>query len=175
MKKKTGAVLLCLLISVVLTGCAGNAKAAVPGSSEQTESAANNGTSNADTEETGSLTSAGAAVDVDLTRLSSIMVYSEVYNMVTSPDDYMGKTVKMKGLYYASYYDETDQYYHYIIIEDATECCQQGLEFIWSGTHNYPEDYPEDGTEVEVNGVFGSYEELGITYYYIAVEDIIIL
>jgi len=83
--------------------------------------------------------------------------------------------VKMKGLYYASYYDETDQYYHYIIIEDATECCQQGLEFIWSGTHNYPEDYPEDGTEVEVNGVFGSYEELGITYYYIAVEDIIIL
>ncbi len=36
-------------------------------------------------------------IDVDLTKLSSTMVYSEVYNMMYTPDDYIGKTVKMNG------------------------------------------------------------------------------
>ena len=36
-------------------------------------------------------------VDVDLTKLSSTMVYSEVYNMMSSPESYMGKRVRMKG------------------------------------------------------------------------------
>ena len=36
-------------------------------------------------------------VDVDLTRLSSTMVYSEVYNMMNAPGDYIGKTIKMTG------------------------------------------------------------------------------
>jgi hypothetical protein len=34
-------------------------------------------------------------LDVDLTTLTSTMVYSEVYNMVTTPEDYEGKIVKM--------------------------------------------------------------------------------
>ena len=39
-------------------------------------------------------------VDVDLTALSSTMVYSEVYNMLYFyPEDYYGKTVKMTGLF----------------------------------------------------------------------------
>ncbi len=44
-------------------------------------------------------------VDVDLTRLSSTMVYSEVYNMMYAPDDYIGKTIKMTGqfVYYEDY------------------------------------------------------------------------
>lgn len=36
-------------------------------------------------------------VDVDLTKLSSTMVYSEVYNMMNSPKEYVGKTVRMYG------------------------------------------------------------------------------
>jgi hypothetical protein len=60
-------------------------------------------------------------------------------------------------------------------IADATTCCSQGLEFIWNGDHVYPDDYPADGTEIELVGVFGTYEELGYTYPYIAVDDIIII
>ncbi|MBP5330416.1 MAG: hypothetical protein J6Y89_01015 [Lachnospiraceae bacterium] len=33
------------------------------------------------------------------------MVYSEVYNMMVSPEDFIGKTVKMKGPF-AYYHDE---------------------------------------------------------------------
>jgi len=114
--------------------------------------------------------------DVDLTLLSSTMVYAEVYNMTTaSPEDYFGKTVRMSGPYYASYYETTDQYYHYVVIEDATACCAQGLEFIWEGEHAYPDDYPEEAAMIEVSGTFGSYDELGRTYYYLSVDDLTIL
>ena len=38
-------------------------------------------------------------IDVDLTALSSTMVYAEVYNMITAPEQYRGKVVKMEGLF----------------------------------------------------------------------------
>ena len=39
------------------------------------------------------------SVDVDLTTLSSTMVYAEVFNMMMSPDDYIGKTIRMTGIF----------------------------------------------------------------------------
>lgn len=98
-------------------------------------------------------------IDVDLTKLSSTMVYSEVYNMMYYPEDYIGKTVKMQGMY-AGYHDEnTDKYYHACIIKDATACCAQGIEFEPAGEYKYPDDYPEEGQEVCVTGVFDTYNE----------------
>ena len=114
-------------------------------------------------------------VDVDLTKLSNIMVYSEVDNMVTYPDKYLGKTIRLRGPYYALFDEGTKNYYHFIIIEDATACCEQGLEFVWEGEHRYPEDYPADTTRVEIIGTYSSYEELGETYFYIQTEQIEIL
>jgi hypothetical protein len=113
-----------------------------------------------------------SGVDIDLTTMSGTLVYAEVYNIMMRPEEYMGKTIKMSGPYYSSYYDKTDLYYHYVIVEDAAACCQQGLEFIWEGDHAFPDDYPADATRVEVVGEFGSYDELGITYYYRSVDDI---
>ncbi|MEA5083579.1 MAG: hypothetical protein VB018_05420 [Lachnospiraceae bacterium] len=113
------------------------------------------------------------STDVDLTILSSTMVYAEVYNMMLNPDEYVGKTIKIKGPYYAEYWDDTQKYYHYVIISDATACCQSGIEFIWDdNSHVYPDEYPENETEIEIRGVFSSYEELGQKYYYLNVEDI---
>ena len=98
-------------------------------------------------------------VDVDLTVLSSTMVYSEVYNMMYYPENYIGKTVKMKGMY-AGYHDEsTDKYYHACIIQDATACCAQGIEFEPTDDYRYPDDYPAEGQEVCVTGVFDTYKE----------------
>lgn len=154
-----------IFVMFIFSGCSNQES----GSSLSDTSASNN-TSNTSS----SLVEDTSGVDVDLTKLSSTMVYAEVYNMMTYPDKYMGKTVKMSGPYTSSYYEETKQYYHYIIIEDATACCQQGLEFIWEGNHNYPDDYPKDGTKVEATGTFGKYDELGQTYYYIAINDLVV-
>ncbi len=105
------------------------------------------------------LLSTTPGIDIDLTMLSSTMVYSEVYNMMMTPDDYLGKTVKMNGSF-SVYHDEAaDVYYFACIIADATACCSQGIEFVLAGDYSYPEDYPELGEEITVTGVFDTYIE----------------
>ena len=99
-------------------------------------------------------------VDVDLTAMDSTMVYSTVYQMLAESDSYMGKVIKMKGTYYSAFDEKTNLRYYFIIIQDATACCQQGIEFVWDdGSHVFPDEYPEDGTEAEVTGVFGTYKD----------------
>ena len=113
-------------------------------------------------------------VDVDLTVLSSTMVYSEVYNMLYFyPEDYYGKTVKMTGQFNVyQWVDESgvvaDMPVAYAcIISDAAACCAEGMEFVLEGDYTYPDDYPELGTEITVIGEFQSYEENGMTWYHL--------
>jgi hypothetical protein len=103
-------------------------------------------------------------IDIDLTTLSATVVYSEVYDMMFYPENYVGKTVKMDGMF-TYYYDEAnDRYYFACIIMDATACCSQGIEFEPSEEFTYPDDFPEDGEDICVVGVFDTYEEDGFTY-----------
>ncbi len=104
-------------------------------------------------------------VDVDLTQLSSTMVYSEVYAMATEPEQYIGKTVKMQGLFATQEYNGARLYA--CIVQDATACCAQGLEFELAEELVYPDDYPEPGTEITVVGTFDSYKEEVAGNYYI--------
>lgn len=96
-------------------------------------------------------------IDVDLTAMSSTMVYSEVLNMQQTPDKYIGKTVKMKGPFNVS--EIGNNRYFACIIADATACCSTGIEFVWAGNHSYPEDYPEKDQEITVVGTFNTYME----------------
>ena len=112
-------------------------------------------------------------VDVDLTVLSSTMVYSEVYNMLyNDPAHYLGKTVKAKGTFsiYQLVTDgvlQPDPVSYACIISDAAACCAEGMEFVLEGDLTYPDDYPELGTEITVIGEFQSYEENGMTRYHL--------
>jgi hypothetical protein len=116
---------------------------------------------NSDTADT---TADHAKIDVDLTKLSSTMVYSEVYNMVATPKDYIGKTVKMNGSFSVFQDETTKQYYFACLIADAAECCSQGLEFVLTGNPTYPDDYPQQGSDITVTGTFDTYEENGNLY-----------
>ncbi len=103
--------------------------------------------------------------DVDLTQLSSTMVYSEVFSMMMAPEDYVGKTVKMTGLY-SYFHDElTDKDYSACVVQDATACCAQGIEFVLTDDYHYPEDYPEIDEEITVTGVFSLYTEGEYTFF----------
>jgi hypothetical protein len=103
-------------------------------------------------------------IDIDLTNASATVVYSEVYDMMYFPENYVGKTIKMDGLF-TYYYDEAmDKYYFACIIMDATACCSQGIEFELTDDYVYPDDYPEDGGDICVVGTFDTYEENGFTY-----------
>ena len=112
------------------------------------------------------------SVDLDLSALSGTVVYSQVYNMVMQPDQYLGQTVRVRG--YFSYFQdpETLKEYFAVIIADATACCAQGIEFVWRGEHRYPDDYPPLETEMIVTGEFGTYEENGFTYLQLSNADV---
>lgn len=168
---------ICLLLAAVmvlsLAGCGdasstqtAAAELTAQGGENSSDSARNSGAAAARSDQTTDAASFDASdIDVDLTKLSSTMVYSEVYNMMCDPSSYVGKTVKMTGrftLYQATDGDGQpvpDQLYYACVIADATACCQQGLEFILAGNKQYPEDYPELSKEITVVGEFQTYME----------------
>lgn len=106
-------------------------------------------------------------IDIDLTALSRTMVYSEVYNMMMTPENYIGKVVRMNGL--CSTFEsvavdgQEARVYYTCIIFDATACCSQGIEFVLAGDAG-AEAYPPVDTEITVTGTFQTYDENGILY-----------
>ncbi|MCD7928283.1 MAG: hypothetical protein LUF80_05410 [Oscillospiraceae bacterium] len=172
--KKIISILLALALFAALAGCgdSGSSASRTSGQQSSVEQVLQANTEQADEQESAEeetdagetqQTGTAQAVDVDLTQLSSTMVYSEVYNMMVAPEDYIGKTVRMSGQF-AIYYDEsTETYYFACIVADATACCSQGIEFVLAGAE-YPDDYPELGDEITVSGVFQTYQEGSYTY-----------
>ena len=102
--------------------------------------------------------------DVDLTVLSSTMVYSEVYNMMTKPEEYVGRTIKMSGSFATFINEEDGRFIFGCVITDATACCAQGIEFELTDDYKYPDDYPKDGDTICVTGTFDTYQEDQFTY-----------
>lgn len=105
---------------------------------------------------------ADKSVDYDLTVMNADMVYASVYQLMVDPEDFIGKTFKMEGIFYAQYYEVTNKNYYYLIIEDALACCAQGMEFVWGdGNHVYPDDYPKNQSRAVIKGKFETYKEDG--------------
>lgn len=98
-------------------------------------------------------------VDLDLTALSSTMVYSEVFNMMMAPEEYEGKTLKIDGICNVYQDPETGKTYYACIVQDATQCCSQGLEFVLDESQYEASDYPENGDEIVISGDFSTYTE----------------
>ena len=113
------------------------------------------------------------AVDLDLSVLSSTVVYAQVYNLMYDTESWLGKIIRMAGYY--NYYDDTEHgvVYHACIVPDATACCTQGIEFVWAGEHIWPDDYPEIGTDIVVTGRLEIYEEDGRQYLHLVDSEVL--
>lgn len=97
-------------------------------------------------------------VDIDLTGMTSTMIYSEVLDMSQSPDKNLGKTVRMNGAF--AVLEETERNYYACVIADATACCSKGIEFMLNNEYlSYPDEYPKVNTNITVSGVFDRYYE----------------
>lgn len=111
-------------------------------------------------------------IDVDLTKMSSTMIYSYIFDMLMDAESYKEKTIKVKGFFQVFVNDNSDDMYYAIIIPDAAACCQQGIEFIWAGEHEYPDDYPQLGQEITVTGKYKIFiTKEGIQYSYLQVNQ----
>ena len=100
-----------------------------------------------------------AKADYDFSRMDKTMMYTQIYNMLKTPDKYKGKVVRMQGKF-GHYYDEkTGKHYFGCVVMDATACCSTGMEFSRKGRHSYPENYPKLDEPIIVTGRFSSYKE----------------
>jgi hypothetical protein len=109
-----------------------------------------------------SLTSCGKStkvsdVNVDLTTMSSTMVYSYVADMLENPDNYKGQLVRMEGDS-----NTTHGGTHSCIVYDALGCCTEGIEYILDDEEL---DYPNDGDGITVVGTFATYTKGGSKYF----------
>lgn len=110
--------------------------------------------------------------DYDLTQMGSDMVYATLYQILLDQEGSEGKKLKLDGYYCASYYEETGEYYHYIIVKDAAACCAIGVQFVWEdGTHIYPDEYPKDETPIEVEGTIETYTQEGDNNIYTRLKN----
>ena len=113
-------------------------------------------------------------IDVDLTKMSATMIYANVFDMLIDPDSYIDKRIKMKGNFQVFTNEEQTEQYYAVIIQDATACCQQGIEFIWDGNHTYPNDYPQIGQEVTVTGFYKvAYTPDDLMYNFLLADTVI--
>ncbi len=156
--KKIIAIILALVLTLSFAACSKN--------SNKNE----NSNSKATTKITESTTAEAKSVDLDLTQLSSTVVYSEVYNMLITPDNYKGKIIKMKGQFNQYTDEETGKIYNSVIIPDATACCQQGLEFELSDKTN---PNFEQNTVITVVGTFDTYSDGEFLYCHLKNAKII--
>lgn len=113
-------------------------------------------------------------VDLDLSVMTSSMIYSMVFEMLLMPESYEEKNLKVKGNFVVYISEETGDRHFAIIIPDATQCCQQGLEFVWFGEDKkYPEDFPKIGQEITLTGKYKCmYTDEGFLITFIEATDI---
>jgi hypothetical protein len=110
---------------------------------------------------------------LDFTRLSETIVIAEMIRIAERPDSYLDRTIKASGVYNIVYDERLGRYRHFIMVVEPDICCpKREFELIWNGDFS---DFPEDKTEIEVVGVFKKYEEGRQTYYYLEVDNIIVL
>lgn len=104
--------------------------------------------------------------------MNSDMVYATVYQMMVEPEQYEGKTIRIDGIYYISKDEATGNTYHFCVIKDVLACCAQGLEFVRKNEEELSdEDYPEQETEIIVQGTFETYKEPNDETLYCRITD----
>lgn len=114
-------------------------------------------------------------IDVDLTTMSSTMVYSQVLTMLDHPSDFVGKTIKMVGPFRPFASTNPDYCYPAIVVEDATACCASGIEFLLYGIPRCSpkggDGYPALNERATIVGRFETYLE-GTSMYVHLVDAI---
>lgn len=96
---------------------------------------------------------------IDITEKMYVTYINDIY---VNKEDYLGKTVKIEGMFKGAYYDKTDTTYYYVY-RVGPGCCGNdgsmcGFEFTYDG------EMPKDNDWIKVIGVLDSYEEDGAEY-----------
>jgi hypothetical protein len=111
----------------------------------------------------------------DVIEIKEKLFIAQTNDVYLNPDDYLGKTIKLEGLFKSVYSEETDSHYRFVI-RYGPGCCgndgSAGFEVAW-GIPNSPnprllESYPLEDAWVEAVGVLKNYEEDGYPFLYMS-------
>jgi zinc transport system permease protein len=106
----------------------------------------------------------------EIVEIREKMFIAQTNDVYLNPEDYMGKTIKLEGLFKTEAgYGNTS---YCFVIRYGPGCCgydgNAGFEVAWDASRTYP---TEDAW-VEAVGVLSSYEEDGFPYLYLALSDL---
>lgn len=91
--------------------------------------------------------------DVDLSKMSGVMAYSGLFNVMCNPPVYVGKIIKVKGFCDFVHDDETGEDCYGVVLMDGSMCCSLGVDFVLKSGK-----YPEKGKVITVMGRFEQYK-----------------
>ncbi len=109
---------------------------------------------------------------LDLSLLNDTMAYSQLINIIKDPETYLGTPVVIRGIYTAPFNGFSHQYNYTVTIQDNTQCCAQGIEFLLK-KENDLEKLPEEGETVKIEGILKLFEEGKHSYCIISDAQII--
>jgi uncharacterized membrane protein YcgQ (UPF0703/DUF1980 family) len=111
------------------------------------------------------LQSAGKVIEI-----KEKMFIAQTNDVYLNPEDYLGKTLKLEGLFKNADYGDS---FRYFVIRYGPGCCgfdsNAGFEVVWDGGEK---PYPKDDDWVEAAGVLQRYEEDGFPYLYLALQSL---
>jgi uncharacterized membrane protein YcgQ (UPF0703/DUF1980 family) len=107
---------------------------------------------------------AGTGETRDFVEIKEKMFIAQVNDVYLNPKDYLGKTIKLEGLFKQDHsYEKTYSF----VIRYGPGCCgndgNAGFEVAWAAEKAKP--YPAEDSWVEATGVLKTYEENGYSDY----------
>jgi putative membrane protein len=107
---------------------------------------------------------------IDITEKFFVTFINDIY---TNTPEYLGKTIKIEGMFKGEYFEPTKKTYYYVY-RTGPGCCGNdgsmcGFEF------TYDEDMPVDNDWIEVVGTLRTYEEEGYTYLTLDADRVTVL
>ena len=94
--------------------------------------------------------SAGTKINYDFTKMNYNMATGIVFDMMIAPENYKGKTAKIKGQFLSEIHE--GQRAFAVVVWDATGCCPTGLTIVPLEGKKYPDDFPKEESQVTVAG-----------------------
>ncbi|MDR1429678.1 MAG: hypothetical protein LBI85_05265 [Spirochaetaceae bacterium] len=100
------------------------------------------------------------------------MFIAQTNDVYLNPDDYLGKGIRLEGLFKREGYTEKE---YCFVIRYGPGCCgtdgNAGFEVAWEGQG----EYPKVDEWVEATGVLKTYDEDGYPYLYIALSSLTVM
>ncbi|MDR1444896.1 MAG: metal ABC transporter permease [Treponema sp.] len=116
------------------------------------------------------------SLDSQLIEIREKMFIAQTNDIYQNAEDYLGKTIKLQGLFKRDQYAGNDAEYCFVL-RYGPGCCgtdsNAGFEVAWD---SLPEkSYPNEDDWVEATGNLGFYEEDGYPYLYLALSSLEVL